>query len=374
MRRPLALRLTLAVAATVAACDLSTPISASPFLTVSPVLDSVFVGDSLAPRTVTLYDAEGTPQSPGPVTWSIAPDTIATIDAAGKIHGRNKGVARVTAQAAGLAAPALVVVSRPLDLTLLMDTVYLMPGDTFTIPLAIQKKDTLPADTVWFDRSPQAAVYTIDTASGLVTAQPGLGSNIPYVAHVRAGAASVSDTGAVTVMQLNDTTGGRFYLTVVGTSIRHEGGPARAMNYTRSDVGVAFRLTDSLVAGSPIEKLYLTLPDSVGAQRTAFVDSLNPFQEAALSAFCTPPRAWAIWSSVFPTVAIRAYSHLPSSGGQHAGEVSITQYDTVSGGRAISGRFRFTAERTDLSGDTLGLVTLHGTFVVPLIRNQTICQ
>jgi hypothetical protein len=371
MRRPLAL--SLAVAAAVAACDLSTPISGSPFLIVRPVLDSVFVGDSLAPRRVTLYDADGNPQSPGPVTWAITPDSVATIDSTGKIRGVRKGVARVTAQAAGHAAPALVIVSRKLDLTLLMDTVYLMPGDTFTIPLAIKKKDTLALDTVWFDPSPSPAIDSIKTTTGLVTALS-TGTYVPYVAHVATASDTAVDTGMVKVMQLNDTTGGRFYLTVVGTSIRHEGGPARAVNYTRADGAVAFWLTDSLFATSYYETLYLTLPDSVGSPRTADIDSLNRDEATLRATFCTPPRAWAAWKSVFPSAVIRAYSHLPTSGSPHAGAVSITQYDTVSGGRAISGRFRFTAQRTDLYGDTLGLLTMHGTFVAPLIRNQTICR
>src|SRR5206468_3539995 len=81
---------------------------------VDPVLDSVFVGDTLAPRSVYLRDGSGGHHDPGPVSWSINPSTVATVDAAGRVAGKAKGSAVVFATAAGVTSGAIVVVSRPL--------------------------------------------------------------------------------------------------------------------------------------------------------------------------------------------------------------------------------------------------------------------
>ena len=372
--------LSLAVA-TAAACDLSPSSPLLPYLTVTPILDSLFVGDSLAPRAVTLYDENLNAKNPGPVTWTVDPDTIATVDAAGEIHGLKKGAAVLTAHAAGFTAPALVIVSRRLDLALLMDTVYLMPRDTFTIPLAIKKKDAAALDTVWFDSSPSRAVYTIDTASGLVTAIATSGY-IPYVAHVKTSADAMADTGMVRVMQLTDTTGGRFYMTIVGTAIRHEGGPARAMNYTQLNyTKQAFRLVDSLITDMTLyDKLYITLPHSVTDTLTANIDPITPDEArpsgGQLDPFCNPPRPWGLWLNIpfRPVPGIEALSHQRTDTSAHAGQLSITQYVPVPGGYAISGRYLFTAQRLDLYSDTLGLLTIRGTFVMPLVLNDALCQ
>ncbi len=368
--------LTLTAAVTAACYDTSSPNPPRLFLT--PILDSLFVGDSKPPRTVTLLDANRQPQNPGPVTWTIDPDTVATIDpTTGEIHGVGKGAAIVTAHAAGLTAPALVIVSRPLDMTLLMDTVYLMPGDTFTIPVAIQKKDAIADSTIWFDPSPDAARYTIDTAKGLVTAVQS-GGFLGYIAHIATSTDTVSQAGAVRVLPADGTANG-FFLTVVGTAIRHESGPVRAMNYTKQNGESAFRLTDSLFNADTTfyEKVYVTLLNAVTGTGTFEIDSLNP-QEAAtsigtLSAFCNPQRPWAVWSNILPLPGIRAYSNTAD---KHpvAGELSITQYGPVTGGYAISGRFKFTAQRTDLYYDTLGVLTVRGTFVAPLVENTATCQ
>lgn len=364
----------LAAAAVAAGCyDVSNP--NQELLVVEPILDSMFVGETRPPRSVFLIDANGNKRDPGPVTWEISPTSVATIDAGtGTITGVSKGEAVVLAQAAGVTSPALVIVSRPLDMTLLMDTVYLMPSDTFTIPLAIQQQTTTSARTVSFDPSPQTDVYTINTTTGLVTAHnPG---TIPYVAHVTDGTNTVTDAGAVVVMTLGDIVGGKFFMTIVGTAIRHNGGVARAMNYTKLGGTQAFRLTDSLFNSAFDEKLYLTLPDPVLDAGTFDIDSLNP-QEASvaigtLNPFCNPRRPWAVWSSIRPS-GIRAFSHL-TDGNLHAGQLVITQHAPLTGGAAISGRFKFTAQRSDLYFDTLGVLTIQGTFVAPLVENTTICQ
>src|SRR5437899_8068183 len=188
------------IAAAAACFDVSSPLP--PALILSPVLDSLFVGDSLAPRAFAYYNTDGQRANPGPLTWTIGPTSVATINpTTGVIHGVGKGVATVTATGGQAAGLALVAVSRPLALTLLLDTIVLMQQDTFTIPVAVQKKDVAATDTVWFDPSSSSGV-TINTSTGLVTAVTS-GGAVRYVAHVTSGGAdTVSDTGAVVVLGL----------------------------------------------------------------------------------------------------------------------------------------------------------------------------
>jgi len=363
----------LATALFGACFDTSNP--GTSFLVVSPILDSLFVGDTLDDLTVTYFDANGQPQPPGPVTWSIDPDTVAQIDAAtGRVVGLKRGAAIAYAQASGVSAPApaLIMVSDSLDLTLLLDTVYVWLGDTITLPLAILQKTPGPY-TVSFDAS-SSPVYSIDQTSGLVTALD-LGGPIPYFAHVTDGTRTVTDTGAIHVMTLGDTTGGRGFFTILGTAIRHEGGPARAMSYSRAGGGLAFRLVDSLTVGLNFhEKLMITLPDAITGVGTFTIDSLNPDEApegfSSVPAVCNPPRPWALWSSIPPRPlrGIRAFSRQP------VGELTVTRYEQVTGGHAISGRYLFRAQRTDLYRDPLGALTIRGTFVAPLITNLTTCQ
>jgi hypothetical protein len=368
-----------------AACfDVSSPIP--PSLILSPILDSLFVGDSLVARDFAYYNGDGERANPGPLTWSIGPSSVATIDAAtGVIHGVGKGVATVQASGGQAVGIALVAVSRPLDLTLLTDTVVLMQQDTFTIPVAVQKKNVSATDTVWFDPSPSPRV-TINTATGLVTAVTS-GGAVPYVAHVTSGGAdTVSDTGAVVVLGLADTTSpGYFFQTVFGTAIRHEGGKAVAVNYQRLNGKQAFQLLGQALSpdSSFLDSMAVTLPDSViRGDTTSEIDSLGldearaSSQLSTLSPICNPRRPWAMWRSnhnVTPLYAIFAFSH-GTSLDSVAGSISITQFANATGGGAIiSGRYVFLAQRTDLFNDPLGVEVIRGTFVAPLRTRQDVC-
>src|SRR5438874_12158689 len=168
--------LTLTVVTAAACFDVSSPLP--PILILSPILDSMFVGDSRAPRDVAYYNSDGQRANPGPLIWSIGPTSVATINATtGVIHGVGKGVATVSASGGQATGVALVAVSRTLDLTLLMDTVVLMQQDTLTIPYAVQKKDALARDPVWFDASTNPRV-TINTAGRVTAVTSGL--PVPY--------------------------------------------------------------------------------------------------------------------------------------------------------------------------------------------------
>src|SRR5437879_11734818 len=83
--------------------------------------------------------------------------------------GRKRGHAFLLATFQSVQGIALVVVSNTLDLTLLLDTIYLMPNDTLRVPVAVQKKTVPPAPVVWYE-STNKGIYTIDSASGHMTA------------------------------------------------------------------------------------------------------------------------------------------------------------------------------------------------------------
>jgi uncharacterized protein YjdB len=194
----------------------------SPRVVITPILDSVFVGDTVAARTARYFDASGDSQATGPVRWFSADQAVFRVDSvSGVIVAVGRGAAVLSARANGITGTSLLVVSRTLDLSLLLDTIYLMPGDTITVPVSVRDKDGSPPP-VWF--TPQSnGVVTIDSATGRITAN-GFGGPIPVTAH----ADSVSAGGTVEVVLLTDTTGGKGSFTVLGTVIRRGRAGARA--------------------------------------------------------------------------------------------------------------------------------------------------
>ena len=121
----------------------------------------------------------------------------------------------------------------------------------------------------------------------------------------------------------------------------------------------------------------ITLPDSVVDIGRFEIDTLNPQEASAslgpLDAVCNPPRSWAVWSTNIGS-GIIAFSH-NLIGFPEAGEIAVTQYQPITGGgAAISGRYTFTAQRTDLYSDDLGQLTIHGSFVAPLATYATSCE
>jgi len=350
------------------------------FLVVAPILDSVFVGDTLSPRDVFLRDQNGGLHDPGTVKWRIVPDSVATIDSVtGTVVGVSRGFAVVLATVSGAPSPALVLVSRPLEMTPLLDTIYLMPGDTITVPVAIVQKNPV-ATTLQFDPSPAPSVYTVDDpATGFLTAHAA-GGPVLYQAHLSDGTNAVSDSGAIVVMSLTDTLGnGKFFMTAFGTAIRHHSGGAAALNYARLSGKLAFRLVDTLTSSTVDERIIITLPDSVLGPRLFEIDSISPQEATAtistLNPICNPKRPWGFWASLLPSPGVVAYSHGRTPTDSVAGSLSITRYVLAAGGGAIiSGRYLFRAQRVDLYGDTLGSETIRGTFVAPLRERHTTCQ
>lgn len=341
-----------------AACGESGP-QISPRVAVDPILDSLFVGDTRPARRVTYLDAQGDTQPTGPVRWASSDTAVLGVDSvSGVLVGRRPGSAVLAARANGVRGAALLLVSRTLDLTLLLDTLYLMPGDTITVPVLVRDKDDSPPP-VTFD-APGQAVFTIDTA-GLVTANSP-GGPFPFTAH----AETVTATGAVEVVQLTDTTGGKGFFTVFGTITRRARRTARAVNYRRQGDTATFRIAFPL--GSPVvENVVITLRDSVAAPGTFAIDSMSPAEAfgAGSNFICRPARAWAIWS-LETNPAVQALS-------RRNGAITITQVVPVANGLAVSGRFSFTGQRRDLYDDPLGALAVRGTFVAPLITSTDPC-
>ena len=209
-----------------AACNVGEPPSLTR-LVLSPVLDSIFVGDSASARIALYYDDRGTLVGPVVPTWASSAPSVVGVDATtGKIAGLARGFAVLTAIYNQAQGQALVVASRPLELSLLLDTVYLMAGDQVTVPVEVKKKGG-GAPPAWFS-APANAVFSIDSATGLVTGASA-GGPLRFYAH----ADVLVDSGAVEVVDLADTVGGKSYYTVLGTYLRRTssgtrlGDPAR---------------------------------------------------------------------------------------------------------------------------------------------------
>jgi hypothetical protein len=355
----------VAVAATLApACfDGSQPESTAR-LRLSPLIDTLFVGDTQAPPLrVTYVTAAGDTQAVGRITWSSGNAAVATVDTTGRVVAVGRGAAAITAAAEGALGQALVVVTPTLDVTLLLDTIYLMPGDTFTVPVQVRRKGgAAPAPT--FQASAQAP-FDIDPVTGLVTANTAATSAVAFVVQ----ADTVADTGAVHVRTLSDTADGHAYFTLFGTVTRRLSAPTRALNYRLRDNTQAFRIRAALTdRGVPVENVIVTLIDPVGAPGAFVIDSLSPSEALGFGAdvVCEPPRPWGIWSSALFDPPINALS-------RRFGTLAITTVDTVPGGLVVGGRFDFRAQRMDYYDDPGGVVPIRGTFVAPLTTEATSC-
>lgn len=343
-----------------AACGDTGP-SGSPRVLVAPLLDSLFVGETLPPRTARYFDASGDSQATGPVRWSSSNAAVLAVDSvSGVIAGVGPGAALLSARANGVTGGALLVVSRVLDVSLLLDTIYLMPGDTLTIPVVVRDSDGSPPP-LWFTKV-TSAVVTIDSATGLITAI-GPSALVAYTAH----ADSVTATGAVQVVQLADTVGGKGSFTVLGTVIRRARAGARAVNYRRHGDTATFRISLPVTGtgGGTVENIVITLRDSVRVPVVAAIDSisLNEAFGRGSDFLCRPTRSWAVWS---------IQTAPPLSGlSRPGGAITITQVVSIAHGLAVSGRFTFTGQRSDFYDDPLAALPVRGTFVAPLIADNS---
>lgn len=354
-------RLSIAGIALAAACLDTTPPPPEATVLLSPLLDSLFVGDTTLPVRVTYYDAAGQQQPVGQIAWESASPGVATVDANGRVAAVGRGQTVISATTRGATGFALVVVTRGLEVTLLLDTVYLMRGDSsFEIPVAVRSRGFLPAP--WFEIVPQSIVR-IDSATGRVWADQN-GGPIAYVVH----ADTVADTGAVHVY-LPDafSSEGRGYYSLFGTVTLSEIALARAFHFRRTNNQPGFRLTLTIpLGGSPVEWVYVTLLDSITSPGQFSIDSLSPEeaspdQGSGVDFLCAPDRPWGIWSSGRFARAVNAVSR--------SGVITITKMDSVSSRLVVGGWFEFDAQRDDYYGDPGAALPVRGTFVAPLLSN-----
>ena len=248
-------------------------------------------------------------------------------------------------------------------MSLLLDTIYLMPGDTLTVPVAVISRAG-PPPSLRFAATPQP-LFSIDSLTGLITATA---AGLPFSFVVRAD--TVVDTGAVEVRVPGDTLGGRAYYTVFGTLTRRQGAPVRAVNYRGRGDTLTFRLHAGVPAvAAAVENIVITLREAVTAPGTDAIDSISPAEAFGGSAdfVCAPQRPWALWSS-------RAFSPTLVALSRRGGTLTVSTVDTVPNGLAISGRFEFAGQRTDLYDEVLGVLPVRGTFVAPLVTDLSTCR
>jgi hypothetical protein len=356
----------LALGVVLGACSNNSSSPSLATVVVSPVLDSAYVGDSLPARQVAYFDAAGTKQDPGTVRWASSNPAIVQVDSlTGAGHAVSPGFAQVIAYSHSLQGSALVVVSRALQVTLLLDSLLLMPGDTITIPVHLAHQAP-GVPTVWFSASTNA-VFSLDSASGRDSARAP-GGPIPFVVHAALGADTTADSGTVEVLSPIDTTGGRAAYAMFGTVIRSVKSAAEAYNYQRTGDSLTFRLRAFIAQGTTtVEAVVITVRVPVSVPGAFPIDSLSADEalgSGGADPVCRPPRNWASWSTIATNPRIDAVS-------RPGGEIVITQVKPLPGGYAISGRFEFPARRLDLYNDPLGTLPIFGTFVTPLTTTTT---
>lgn len=352
-----------ALLAVLAACGNSTGGSnPGPRVVLSPLVDTLYVADSAAAPSVTYYDASGAVQPAGPVSWSSGATGVATVDpASGEVHAVGPGLAVISATAHGTTGSALVVVTRVLDVSLLVDTIYVMPHDTFTVPVLVRDKSGTPPAPRF--SAATNAVFTIDSVTGAVA---GLspGGFLPFIVH----ADSAADTGFVEVDSLTDTTGGKGYFTVLGSAVARRRASARAENYQMRSGGTGFRIFLKVAAGNTtVENLGIGLLTPVTAPDSAPLDSISAGEAQGSVFLCSPARPYGFWSSFATSPSLLAVS-------RPGGWIVVRRVVPVTGGYAISGSFFFDAQRSDFPDDPSGRLPIRGVFVAPLVTNPGTCQ
>src|SRR3989475_2079457 len=341
-----------ALCAALAACVKST--SLSKFVVLDPIFDSVFVGNLKPLPSVIYFDGDQLQTPPASaVTWQSSDPTILAVNnPPGQIKGLKRGTAFVSATVENTQGSEIVAVPDTVDITLLVDTLYLLPGDTMTIPTIILHRDNVPV--VSYDAT-GATIFTIDPTSGRVTATATPGGPEKYRVH----ADDASDSGAVYVLDPTSPASRKAFFSVVGPSVvgaavSHLDAFPQVISYTSTSGNPAFRL--SAASSSSEQVLQVTVPQAVGTTPPAFaIDSITP----ADSSTCTPPRAWAIWSTPTST----AYSGNPDPGQQ----ISITQLVSDGGsGLVAGGRFAYRARRGEVYLSPLSILKITGVFVARL--------
>jgi hypothetical protein len=350
------------------ACSLDVAPLNTPKIVLTPVLDSLFVGDQLVKRQVTFVDSHGNVQDPGVVTWSTSDTSVIAVDSlTGKITGRKSGLAVLYADAQNAEGFAVIVVSPPLKVTVLVDTIFLMPGDTFSAPVEVLHQAP-GTPVVWFSAAASAAV-TVDSATGLVTANA-VGGPVAILAHAALSPDTVTDAGTVQVLQLSDTTGGAAYYTIFGTVQRARRVNVRGAIYPRNGGTPTFQLVLQTLNGATVqEEADIVLRTPPAGPGVFPIDSLGLLEapRQGVDPVCNPPRDWGRWFTFVQAARLDAVSRT-------GGTLSIEQIVSVPNGQVISGHFYLPVQRIDRMEDPTGLLPIRGTFVTPVITGTSTCH
>lgn len=334
-----------------------------PFIIVQPLVDSLYAGDSAAALTATYYNANGTPGTGGTERWTSSDTLVATVNpATGFIHAVAPGTAILSVTEIGATGQALVVVTPPLDLTLLLPQIVMLPQDTFFAPVSIRNQGGGMIPPPWFS-APVNGYFTIDSATGRIVTT-GTGAASPYHANLD----SLTADGTIQVLSLSDTTGGSGAYTVNGSVSATRTATVRATNYARTGGTLTFLLTFKVVVnGSTTEVVNLLSQTALAGADSLGIDSVSVAEAESNSFLCSPPRSAAAWTSTAQGFPILAVSRA-------GGYVKVRQVLPVTGGAAISGSFYFVGQRADYYTDPSGALAIRGVFVAPLITNTNTCH
>ncbi len=364
------LRVLAALSVLLAACSLDVAPLHTPKLILTPVLDSAFVGELLLKRQVTYLDDHGNTADPGVVTWSSPDTSVISVDATtGRITGHGPGIAALfaSAQNGTVQGFAVIVVSPVFNATLLVDSIMMMPGDTYRIPIEVLHKAP-GSPTVWF--TPVAtATATVDSATGLITANA-VGGPVPITVHAALAPDTVADYGTVEVLQLSDTEGGSAYYTIFGSAQRARRVTVRGSIYPRNGGAQTFRLSLTTPSGAiTTEEADMVLRTPPASPGVFPIDSLGVQESASqsLDPYCAPPRDWGQWFTLLPGARLDAVS-------RSGGSLTISQIVVLPHGLAVSGHFYLPVQRTDRIDDPSGMLPIRGVFVAPVITAAANCH
>jgi hypothetical protein len=330
-------------------CDLGSHVGDVPVrVDLTPAVDTVLVGQRSTSLVAQVFNASDKEIPDPTIRWTSTETSIAVVDTAtGEIRGVRAGMTEVIARAGLVADTAEVQVLNMLDVTLALDTIFLAPGDTFTIVATVQSFDgSSPPQPVFRGGAPSVA--TIDSVTGLVTAV-GPGS-VPFSATVD----TVSATGRVSVFQISDTVFGALQASFEGSLQTQLTFSARAFNHPNDVGGTMFQIA----ASTADELVALVFLDSLSGTTTRTVGTLTPADIGpATDPICRPTKSFGYFRQD-PT-SITALSI-------EGGTLYARLLGPVPGGQALSGRFDLLLQRTDIEGEP-GQARMRGTFVLPLV-------
>ncbi|HYK12240.1 MAG TPA: hypothetical protein VEV39_15675 [Gemmatimonadales bacterium] len=350
-------------AVAILACAHNDTTAPLPFMTITPLVDSLYAGDSAAALTATYYLGNGTVATSGPKTWSSSDTTVLRVDAStGALKAVGAGTAVLSVSASGVTGQALIVVTGALDLALLLPQIVLLPQDTFLVPFSVRNKAGGTPPAPWFSALANG-YFTIDSATGLIVTT-GTGASAPYHAFLD----TLTADGTIQVISMGDTTGGGSEYTINGSVSAARSATVRGQNYNRAGGTPTFLLTFKVVVnGATTELVNILSQTAITAVDSISIDSVSVAEAESNTFLCSPPRSAAAWTSTAGSSPILAVSRV-------GGYVKVRKFLTVTGGNVIAGSFYFTGQRADDYNDPSGQLAIRGIFVAPLITNTNTCK